>query len=102
MIFWTCSILLCLIHIIDMELTRHYIGNDWNLEVFPPMCWAIHKFGIEWAVWISRGIVYGYLYFLYKNRTSENWIAGLVLLTTVYWTSMVGWLFDLELVEWPL
>lgn len=101
LIFWTSLILLFLIHSVDMELTTHYIGNDWELEMFPPMSFCIKHFGIYASVWISRLIMYPCFFLAFKKRHSETWVLILTLSTILYYVGMTGWLFYLQIIAWP-
>jgi len=94
-------ILLFLIHTIDMELTRHYIGNDWNKEVFGPMRYCIKHFGIYNSIWISRIAMYGLVYTWCFNRHRPFWKYLLYIGTALYWASMVIWMFTLGIWAMP-
>lgn len=100
-ITWTFLILLIAIHSLDMELTRYYIGNNAQSETFPPMRWAIGNFGIDTALWISRAIMYPYYFMTLMNQDKRVWRYALILMTILYWTAMVPWVFQLQLLKWP-
>lgn len=99
---WACVVLMIVIHTIDMELTRYYVGNHSENESFPPMRFCIKNFGIDSAEWISRIIMYTYFWFALMNQEKKSWFYFLVLATALYWTAMIGWMFGLHLVGWPL
>lgn len=99
---WFCLIFLILIHSIDMELTRYYIGNEYERETFLPMSLSIKYFGIHVPLWMSRIIMYFYFFFALMNQDKREWFYFLVLVTIIYWTSMAGWVFQLGLVDWNL
>lgn len=92
--------MMILIHTIDMELTTHYIGNNWQKETFPLMRYCICHFGIHASCWISRIFMYFCFYVFLCNSDSKNLQRLLVLTTTIYWTSMVSWLFSLGILAW--
>ncbi len=100
-ITWVCVFALLLIHTADMELTEHYIGNNAQNEAFPPMSWCIAEFGIQKSLWVSRIMVYFYLWFTLLNQHKKSWFYFLILVTILYWTAMIDWSFQLELIEWP-
>ena len=101
-LFWFFLIAIMSIHFVDMELTTHYIGNQWENETFPLMRHCIKVVGIFNAVWISR--IFTYLFFLlcYFYRKKEGLIFIMFLITVIYYTSMVDWIFTLDLIDWPL
>lgn len=101
-LFWTFLLLLILIHAIDMELTTHYIGNQWEHETFPLMSLCIKQFGINVSIWMSRVACYLYFLVCYNYRNSNYFLFSMFLLVILYYTSMVDWLFTLCLVRWPL
>lgn len=95
-----CLLLLIIIHTIDMQLTEIYIGNVWELESFPPMQYCIKKFGIYYSLWISRIIFYAFVYMLLIKMHNKYWQLFLVVTTILYYTTMVGWLFTLGILDW--
>lgn len=101
-LFWFLLLALILIHSIDMELTTHYIGDQWQNETFPLMRHCIKEFGIYNAVWISRVFCYLYFYWCYIYRKDERMVYSMFLVTILYYVAMTGWLFSLDLVKWPL
>lgn len=100
--FWINIWMLITIHTIDMYLTEHYIHNDWQREIFPPMSYCIREFGIYEAIWISR--FYFYLAILLAVLFKEK--QGVKELTFVanifYYTSMIIWLFFFRILVWPI
>jgi len=98
---WVFLIALILIHTADMEWTKYYIGNNYEHETFPPMSWCIAKFGIDKSLWISRLIMYPYFFMALVNQEKKWWFYFLILVTILYWASMLGWFFQLGFVEWP-
>jgi hypothetical protein len=100
-IIWICLTLLIFIHTADMELTRYYIGNEPKNESFPPMSWAISKFGVDTSIWISRAIMYPYMFIAMLNYNKRLWKYSLVLVTILYWVAMIPWWFQLGILSWP-
>jgi hypothetical protein len=92
--------LLISIHTIDMLLTGHYIGNDWQLETFPVMQLTIRLVGINSALWLSRLCVYSLLYAYFLNWKKYYWHYFLIVCTLLYWATMVSWLFSLDYISW--
>lgn len=101
-LFWTFLLLLIAIHTIDMELTIHYIGNQWENETFPLMQLCIKKFGIYHSIWLSRVVTYLYFLISYRYKYSSYYLFFMFLVTVVYYTSMFDWLFTLGLTDWPI
>ena len=95
------TVLLLIIHTIDMILTLRVIGDDWTREAFPPMSYCIKYFGIYASIWISRLCIYGGLFFCFVNRERWKWFYFLILSTTLYWAAMVDWLWSLNYISWP-
>ena len=93
--------LLVIIHAIDMELTRHYIGNAWEREIFPPMSLSIKLIGIHASLWVSRAIMYTLIYLYFLNWKKRYWYYFLITGTILYWTAMVSWLWSLGFLTWP-
>lgn len=102
LVFWMLIFFLAIIHAIDMELTNYYVGNNWESESFPIMQLSIRLFGIKISLWLSRLIVYSYFFTCFNFRNNDNCIVQLLLITVLYYTSMIGWLFSLGLFEYPL
>ena len=92
--------LLVLIHALDMELTRIYVGDNWQNEIFLPMSLCIKYFGIHISLWISRIIIYPTLFLYFMNWQKRSWHYFLITGTLLYWTSMLSWLDTLGIVEW--
>jgi len=101
-LFWFFLIALIIIHTVDMELTTYYIGEQWENETFPLMRYCIKQFSISNAVWISKICSYLFFFFCYKYRESRDTVYIMFLITVLYYTSMIDWLFNLDLVNWPL
>jgi hypothetical protein len=99
--FWVFLLALMLIHAVDMELTTYYIGNNWENESFPLMKQTIKLVGISNAIWISRVITYIFFFICYINRKRENVVFLMFIITFLYYTSMICWIFTLKLAEWP-
>jgi len=93
--------LLVVIHALDMQLTREYIGNEWQRETFLPMSLCIKHFGIYISLWISRLIVYPLLFLYFLNWKKRCWHYFLITSTLLYWTAMLSWLWTLGIIEWP-
>jgi len=93
--------LLVVIHALDMQLTRQYIGNDWQRETFLPMSLCIKYFGIYMSLWISRLCIYPLLFLYFLNWKRRYWHYFLITSTLLYWTAMLPWLSTLGIVEWP-
>jgi hypothetical protein len=93
-------LLLVLIHAVDMQLTRHYIGNDWQRETFIPMSLCIKYFGIHISLWISRLCVYPLLFLYFMNWKKRCWHYFLITSTLLYWTAMLSWLDTLGIIKW--
>ena len=93
--------LLLLIHTMDMWLTRFYIGNDWELEIFLPMRYCIKWLGIYNAIWISRISIYSWLFVYFFNWTRPCWYYFLIVSTLLYWTAMLPWIRTLGYTYWP-
>lgn len=93
--------LLVIIHTLDMQLTRDFIGNNWEQETFLPMRLCIKYIGIYNAEWVSRIIVYTLMFFWCFNHDKKAWRYLLYIGTTLYYTAMINWLFTLELISWP-
>lgn len=93
--------MLVAIHTMDMEFTRHHVGNNYQLEGFLPMQICIREFGICNALWISRALMYP-LFLLFLLFRYKNWICNTLLVVTVlYWTAMLNWLETLGIIAWP-
>jgi len=92
--------LLVFIHTLDMLLTGHYIGNDWQRETFPVMQLTIRLVGINSALWLSRLCVYSLLYAYFLNRKKHCWHYFLIVCTILYWATMTSWLFSLDYISW--
>lgn len=95
-----CLGALIAIHTTDMLVTQEYIGDCWEEENFPPMRWSIKNFGIDWAVWISRGIMYSLMLVYLLNQHKRIWQYLLILGTILYYTSMIQWLFYFNVLTW--
>ena len=93
-------VLLLTIHTLDMLLTEHFIGNDWDTETFPPMRLCIKYLGIYPSLWVSRVIVYSLTFMYLLNWNKRMWFAFLVTATLLYWTAMTTWLFTLGILDW--
>ena len=93
--------LFVIIHTVDMQLTRHYIGNDWQRETFLPMSLCIKYFGIHISLWISRLLIYPFLFLYFMNWRKRCWYYFLITSTLLYWAAMLSWLWTLGIVEWP-
>jgi hypothetical protein len=100
LIVWFWIIMLIVIHTIDMELTGHYIGNDWQKEGFPIMSFSIKTFGISSSLWFSRVFMYLFMYYCALNVESRAVRLFLILITLLYWTAMFNWLFVLGFLHW--
>jgi hypothetical protein len=100
-LFWPLVFLLILIHTLDMELTREYVGNNWQNETFLPMSLCIKYFNIYNALWISRVIVYISLFLCYCFKENKFVISVFLFVTILYYTSMVNWFFSLNILTWP-
>ena len=98
---WLWLVLLIVIHTLDMELTNIYIGNNWQHETFLPMSICIKYFGIYPSLWISRIIVYSFVFMLLLFQNNSIWRKILITITILYWASMVGWLYTLDIVKIP-
>lgn len=83
-----------------MELTAHYVTN-WTEETFLPMQLAIKYFGVYNACWISRLIVYPFIFFMLLSKDKSWSLKLLFVITTLYWCSMAMWLFFLKILTWP-
>ncbi len=92
LLLWICFALLIAIHTIDMELTRVFIGDQWELETFPPMKYCIKQFGIYNSLWISRIIMYSLFLFYLLNNKNLKLQKVMIISTILYWTAMIGWL----------
>jgi hypothetical protein len=101
-LFWLFLLALIGIHSVDMELTRYYIGDQWENETFPLMRICIKEFGIYNSIWISRVCTYLFFYICYVHRQNDKVIFAMFLITVLYYMGMVPWLFTLGLVDWPL
>jgi hypothetical protein len=100
-IFWPLIILFILIHTLDMELTVQYVGNNWQYETFLPMSLCIKFLGIYNAIWVSRIMVYSYMFSCYIFKNCRFITPILLFITILYYVSMVGWLFTLNILAWP-
>ena len=98
---WFFLLLLILIHTIDMELTRYYIGDNYEIESFPPMSECIKILGIENSIWASRIIMYFYFWLTLMNQNKRRWLYFLIIVTILYWTAMIPWVFQLRILNWP-
>ena len=88
------------IHTIDMLLTMHYIGDNWQRETFPLMRYCIGHFGIHPSLWISRVFMYSAFYW-YLCKADNKYVQRLLVITTIlYWTAMLPWLFSLGYLQW--
>jgi len=93
--YWFFLISLIAIHTIDMELTTHEIGDQWERENFYLMQLCIKYFGIFHAVWISRIVMYLYFAVSYRYKSNDYFIFTMFLLALLYWAAMIDWLFTL-------
>ena len=93
--------LLLLIHTADMWLTRYYIGNSWEREIFLPMRYCIKWFGIYNALWISRISIYSILFLYFLNWKKWKWHYFLITGTILYWAAMLPWLDTLGFFSFP-
>jgi len=91
---------LLVIHTMDMLLTEHFVGNDWDNETFPPMRLCIKYLGIHPSLWVSRVIVYSLVFLYILNWRRKAWFAFLVTATLLYWSAMTSWLFTLDILDW--
>ena len=93
--------LMIVIHTMDMELTRYYVGENWEFETFYPMSMTIKAIGIYKALWVSRIIMYLYFFYFLMNK-NKKWVQYAMITTTIlYWTAMAPWLFTLGVLEMP-
>jgi hypothetical protein len=100
MALYLVLLMMIVIHTIDMEVTRHYIGNEWSHESFPLMRNCIYYFGIRNSVWISRVFMYSCFY-LFLCKIDNKYLQKLLVLTTIlYWVAMIPWLFKFHILEW--
>lgn len=100
-LFWALLSALIVIHAIDMELTTHHIGNQWEHETFPLMRVCIKEFGIHNAVWISRICTYVFFLICYIYRQNDKMLYIMFLITVLYYLAMVDWLFNLGIAKFP-
>jgi hypothetical protein len=92
--------LMVLIHTLDMMLTMHYIGSNWQRETFPLMRLCISQFGIHPSLWISRVFMYCCFY-LFLCKSDNKYLQRLLVISTIlYWTAMLPWLFSLNYLTW--
>lgn len=98
---WLSVAFLVAIHGVDMELTMVYIGDNYDMEIFPPMRWAIKYYGISGALMFSRFLTYGYLYLALLHAPDRRWSLFTLVVCLLYYTAMINWLFRLGLCEWP-
>lgn len=96
---WIWLILLVIIHTVDMSLTDQYVGNRWSHETFFLMAYTIKWCGIDNALWISRIITYAFIYCVLQYPVKLYNL--LVVVTILYWTAMMPWVFFLGIVHWP-
>jgi len=98
---FACLGALIILQALDMELTRHYIGDNWEHECFPPMKYTIKYLGFYPAAWVARTIFYSFVLFFitfYKNPLLQRL---LIVATILYYASMVQWLFTLKIISFP-
>jgi len=100
-IFFSILSLLILIHTIDMILTERYVGDNWELETFLPMQICIKEVGIHNALWISRIIMYSYFWICIDFWENKPIQSSLLVVSILYWTAMLPWLYTLKLISWP-
>jgi hypothetical protein len=97
--FWTSLWALIIIHAIDMQLTQHFIGDNYENEVFKPMSLAIQYIGIYPALWLSRITMYLFFFLVITNR-GKDWCRYLTfLMATLYWSAMTNWLYTLRILQ---
>lgn len=101
-LFWIFLFAIIIIHSIDMELTRYYIGDQWETETFPLMRHCIKEIGIHNALWVSRVCTCIFLFMCFLRRKEENVVFLMFLVTVIYYIGMIPWLFKLGLMDWPL
>lgn len=98
---WILILLLIIIHTVDMVLTRYYIGDNYKEESFFPMSSCINAIGIYNSIWLSRIIMYSYFFFALINQENKKWFYFLILVTILYYTSMIEWTFQLGIIKFP-
>lgn len=101
-LFWFFLFALIAIHSIDMDLTTHYVGDQWEEETFPLMRYCIKEVGICNSIWLSRVCTYVFFFLCYVYRKKDNILFMMFLITVIYYTGMFGWVFRLDLMDWPL
>jgi hypothetical protein len=84
-----------------MELTAYYIGDSWYNETMPLMAVTIKHCGIYNAIWLSRVAMYAYFFFTYRYRHNNDVVTALVVLTLLYYASMINWLIFFHLISMP-
>ena len=98
--FYLTVLMAIVIHTLDMVLTEHFIGNHWWQETFLPMRECIKAIGIYNALWVSRVCFYLYLWLTIHFMDRKLVRTTLLVITILYWTAMVPWLFTLGYINW--
>jgi hypothetical protein len=78
-----------------MILTWKYIGNQFEKETFPIMRLSIEHFGIDNSLWASRILMYSYFFVALIKANNIKWLYFLVIITILYYTAMIPWLYTL-------
>lgn len=99
---WFWLIALIVIHTLDMGLTTHYIGNNYNNETFMPMQQCIQICGIHNACWVSRTCIYTFIFVSLTLSHVKWWRSLVITITILYWMAMFPWLFTLGYLKWPV
>jgi len=99
--FWLWVMLLIIIHSIDMVLTREYIHDNWQKEIFLPMSMLIKYCGIYLALDVSRIFFYSFILVCIYCQKSKHTLYLLGVVNAWYWTAMFFWLVDLGFVKMP-
>jgi hypothetical protein len=93
LIFYLHVVLVALVQVVDMLLTKYWVGNDYSKEQFFIMQLLIKNLGINNAIYLSTFIFYFYLLlsvYFYDYRILR---VGLIVFTWMYISLMVSWIF---------
>lgn len=99
--FWFSFVALVVIHTLDMIFTERRVGDSWGSETFLPMSMTIKFVGIYTALWASRLCMYTYFWFTMYFRKNRAMRTTLYVITILYWTAMMSWLYTFGWVNWP-
>jgi hypothetical protein len=93
LIFYLHVVLVAFIQVVDMLLTKYWVGNDYSKEQFFVMRFLIKNLGINNAIYISTFIFYFYLFLSVYFCDYKIVRVGLITFTWMYVALMISWIF---------